>query len=622
MFCFFVSFYANVDFTSPFQFLSLASLTYANSTCGPGSGEPLLSQGMDKIVVDGSDLQAWPSIVDSRRQNESLSNASWESNEGMQKNKTEQVELGVPADGGNSESIMPSSYETALNLADTEDMQQKIQSHGGGQCENNSVEKEAGPKHAEAGIADDCKGLIEAAQLPTFSSTLEALSPDTCQSRASEELLKTGGRWGASGEGQVGWKVTGNDGAGHELNQTVWDEEHSGLKEQAATISKSEEPKEDMGGHVKESSPDSLQNNQMTATSTRTGSEKGRSEKVLEGPDCEFAGHGSIEDGTWPHNKSRAQASCTEVTLQSMLSRSDLDPRVLSNTGWGQTQIKQSIAWDLEVDSSSESSRDWAGHDQNNLNNPGCPQWSRDMPGQVKGAKSQEAGSKEEQSQKKIDNKQVVLLTGRGNSWGEAAKDEQVGRWDGNRKDGGQQREGDRGSWGPGDTQWGENKGRAGQGEKSWTDSEDEGWRSKPHQGWGDNHLPQHIPNSPPALKGPNQQQLQQSQSQQPRGSQDVKDPPAGPMPLNQSSGWKPGPIPHMSSAIEPSGWEEPSPQSISRKMEIDDGTSAWGDPAHYDNRSVNMWDKSNLQQRDQASQQQHESVPATTLTSRDTGLE
>lgn len=33
-------------------------------------------------------------------------------------------------------------------------------------------------------------------------------------------------------------------------------------------------------------------------------------------------------------------------------------------------------------------------------------------------------------------------------------------------------------------------------------------------------------------------------------------------------------------------GWEEPSPESIRRRMEIDDGTAAWGDPgkhsAHY----------------------------------------
>lgn len=29
-------------------------------------------------------------------------------------------------------------------------------------------------------------------------------------------------------------------------------------------------------------------------------------------------------------------------------------------------------------------------------------------------------------------------------------------------------------------------------------------------------------------------------------------------------------------------GWEEPSPESIRRKMEIDDGTAAWGDPGRH----------------------------------------
>ncbi|KAG5832989.1 hypothetical protein ANANG_G00297110 [Anguilla anguilla] len=41
----------------------------------------------------------------------------------------------------------------------------------------------------------------------------------------------------------------------------------------------------------------------------------------------------------------------------------------------------------------------------------------------------------------------------------------------------------------------------------------------------------------------------------------------------------------------EPTGWEEPSPPSIRRKMEIDDGTSAWGDPNTH-HKTVNLWDR------------------------------
>lgn len=32
-------------------------------------------------------------------------------------------------------------------------------------------------------------------------------------------------------------------------------------------------------------------------------------------------------------------------------------------------------------------------------------------------------------------------------------------------------------------------------------------------------------------------------------------------------------------------GWEEPSPESIRRRMEIDDGTAAWGDPGKHNFR-------------------------------------
>lgn len=33
---------------------------------------------------------------------------------------------------------------------------------------------------------------------------------------------------------------------------------------------------------------------------------------------------------------------------------------------------------------------------------------------------------------------------------------------------------------------------------------------------------------------------------------------------------------------IVSTGWEEPSPESIRRRMEIDDGTAAWGDPGKH----------------------------------------
>ncbi|KAG5832470.1 hypothetical protein ANANG_G00291500 [Anguilla anguilla] len=121
----------------------------------------------------------------------------------------------------------------------------------------------------------------------------------------------------------------------------------------------------------------------------------------------------------------------------------------------------------------------------------------------------------------------------------------------------------------------------------------------KPHQGWGGKAHPSQIPNSqggPP--KGPVQPPAQQSQPLDPGALQGGWGRSGGPpsQKQNQSWGWTSGPVPQTAGGSgegpEPSGWEEPSPHSISRKMEIDDGTSAWGDPNVYNGKSVNLWDK------------------------------
>ncbi|XP_056465101.1 trinucleotide repeat-containing gene 6C protein-like [Gadus chalcogrammus] len=64
----------------------------------------------------------------------------------------------------------------------------------------------------------------------------------------------------------------------------------------------------------------------------------------------------------------------------------------------------------------------------------------------------------------------------------------------------------------------------------------------------------------------------------------------SGPGLVKQSGSWSgKKPEPPGSS----SGWEEPSPPSIRRKMEIDDGTAAWGDPGTY-SKALNLWDRNN----------------------------
>lgn len=210
-----------------------------------------------------------------------------------------------------------------------------------------------------------------------------------------------------------------------------------------------------------------------------------------------------------------------------------------------------------------------------------------------------------------------VQKVGAGRDWGEqqSKSNSGGGGWEEERKNGGNSG-GDSGvggwgnwdegaprrTWGAGGT----GSGGSGGGGMSVVG----GMGSKPNQNWSGGKKMHQMPNSlSGSITGP-QAQLQQQQSQ-PRNQhpqrQQVLDQGAmqgggGRKPIsqaqnqNQSSGWTAGPIPGGSggsgSGSEPSGWEEPSPQSISRKNEIDDGTSAWGDPTHYNYKPVNLWDK------------------------------
>ncbi|KAG9279148.1 trinucleotide repeat-containing gene 6B protein-like [Astyanax mexicanus] len=665
---------SDVDPASPLSSLSSATSTYANSTWGPVSGAPSPTQGMDKaVVVDGSDLKAWPSIAEGRRQQElsaQSSSASWgqESESGlsgaggsfspsMMWGPSSQADAadrsfssevlppaGVeekPRDSSStpvdwldckdvtvaeSKSAHTASHETAL-ISDS--VQQQMQS----QDRVNRLEQEAGPKQTSvADVADaaDCAG---ASQVPASNDLNPAASRTDGWGSRVDAGVKSEGTWGA-GDSREMWGSGGGNVNDRGVSQGAWGEEAGGLTKKAATAW----PAGGTSGNAKDSFAGSLQDSQMLATNIQTAMDNQKAgADDREGSECDSVGHGSGEDTGKLGTPKKAQATHTEVALQGMLTRNDLDPRVLCNTGWGQTQIKQGVAWDLEADSGSG----WTEHAKlnANLNSANLPQKPQEG-SQVRVARNQGWGDTgggwgepreekwggEKDGEWRSRPEQGTVSSG----WGEATEDERGGRWAENKRDkGGWEQGGGGGSrsdWGKGDTEWGEERGvkRGSQDDGSWGSSEEErrrGWGGKDvdagvgqHQGWGGTQ----IPNNQTALKGPNQQQQQQSQAQtaQSRGPQDPRTRPAGPQPQtqNQSSGWTSGPIPHAPTAVEPSGWEEPSPQSISRKLEIDDGTAAWGDPAHYDSKSVNMWEKSGPpQQRGQTTR-----PAATAPTSRD----
>ncbi|XP_017166169.1 trinucleotide repeat-containing gene 6B protein [Poecilia reticulata] len=413
---------------------------------------------------------------------------------------------------------------------------------------------------------------------------------------------------------------------------------------------------------------------------------------------------GNSRSGSGPNgNRIRRQAPNTEAALQNLLSRSDLDPRVLSNSGWGQTQIRQNTAWDVEeqikasskhpvalggprtlstdssgpgvspslVPSTGSSGEGWESSSSNSsssgasLSGRGPPTAGTNMrhmsqsgsvaPGVGSGltqgkasgwgggdsheAKDWGGNSRAEkgggwggvgQQEKGTEGWKDVGGNNEGSGWGSKPKvgsgknwleqeSKSGGGWDDERRSGAHSG-GDLGGggWGNWDSSaprrsWGAGGTGGGSGGGGGVDGVG-GMASKPHQGWSGGNKMHQMPNSQPgSMPGPPAQpQQSQPRNQNPQLQKALNQ---GAMQgggggrktaaqtQNQSSGWNSGPIPAGGgSGPEPSGWEEPSPQSISRKSEIDDGTSAWGDPTHYNYKPVNLWDKNS----GTASQQPH----------------
>lgn len=322
-----------------------------------------------------------------------------------------------------------------------------------------------------------------------------------------------------------------------------------------------------------------------------------------------------------------------------LLPAQDLDPRVLCNTGWGQTPVRQHTSWDMDDtkcknDAGTESwgSGPTTPNDTQGLSNTNMGPTQRTDPG----SKNDVAGSQGASGW----GGNMAVTNQSSSGWGESPNNVKSpggpGGW-GNTptggpstiipKNGGQ-------SWGEKSPGWDETHIKAtsqGWGEQpktshSWGNSggsnnagdwreQDEskksptnpgwegetgGWKEKP-RGWG-------MPSSGPGIPG--------SGGNAGWGEQ-VCQRPSGPAqswggkPQDGSSGSSGGETmgswggsgtvkqgaswggSKQESSSEPTGWEEPSPPSIRRKMEIDDGTSAWGDPGTC-NKAVNLWDRNN----------------------------
>ncbi len=594
--------------------------TYANYTWGLSSGRQPSTQGMDK---DNSDVEKWSRPEDSWNSDQTPHSArsGMDESDGLRKDSSSQLSEYAEASvvgGASSPSENKESIKGVNQLFNS-----KVSVISGDQEDTQGLKPNSDPDGANHTASEESS--------PTPLSPASAVYQTLCKNEKRitgdwVELPAGPNRGGVSstelwdtGEDPIGERtdaVVGSSSEGTGISQGVWDGDTVGSNKQAATGWTSDLAVEASKGDVRgisEVSTDSLQDSSMFANSVASGDNNQKAVDDWDGSEEESTGRESNEDGMHAPNlvqsPSRSQALHPEEALQSMINHTNLDPKVLCNTGWGKTQIKQNVSWDFEGDSGN------VGWDVEVHTDRSKEGW-RDA-GDLSSSKMQ---------------KQEVDQVGRAQAWpghGDMSigigckgsgrgEDQEVE--DTCRREGTGWNQGGGSEWTPLPEGGGRNEerdsDRKNQDEGLWGNTEESGQRSggwggssvKPHQGWGEKHLSSQIPNKQAALKTQNQKPQQQSQTQQqmpgyPKALQE-RGRPGDTDDQSKGSGWTCGPIPQVPSVVEPSGWEEPSPQSISRKMEIDDGTSAWGDPSRY-NRTVNLWDKNSPQDQQQLSGKQ-----------------
>ncbi|XP_072861077.1 trinucleotide repeat-containing gene 6C protein isoform X10 [Chlorocebus sabaeus] len=316
------------------------------------------------------------------------------------------------------------------------------------------------------------------------------------------------------------------------------------------------------------------------------------------------------------------------------LPRNDLDPRVLSNTGWGQTPVKQNTAWEFEESPRSERKNDngteaWGcaatqpsnsggkndGSIMNSTNTSSVSGWVNAPPAAVPantgwGDSNNKAPSGPGVWGDSISSTAVSTAAAAksGHAWSGAANQEDKSPTWGEPPKPKSQHWGDgqrsNPAWSAGGGDWADSSsvlGHLGDGKKNgsgWdadSNRSGSGWNDTTRSGssgWGNSTNTKANPgtNWGETLKpGPQQNWANKPQDNNVSnwgGAASVK---------QTGTGWIGGPVPvKQKDSSEATGWEEPSPPSIRRKMEIDDGTSAWGDPSNYNNKTVNMWDRNN----------------------------
>ncbi|XP_036417415.1 trinucleotide repeat-containing gene 6C protein isoform X1 [Colossoma macropomum] len=481
-----------------------------------------------------------------------------------------------------------------------------------------------GPNHTKQEPMSPGHGLSNWGVTPVGMGSFVQPSTGTSQVNGEEgSVWGNGDAKSASGSKDSGWDSGSGWGQGAASGTTGW-----GQPSSSGDWGKhsSSEPK----GWESTSSP--TQEQQLSSWGS------GANAPASEGSSDSMDGHS--------HRRDRSSRD----VVPPLLPAQDMDPRVLCNTGWGQTPVRQHTAWETEEAARSNRKNDigteawgassstpsagppatpgsanatsgtasrpdsggksespcstaaatsgWGtamptptqpgsgwGDAQSTKKPPTGPGgWGNPPPGGHSGnlQKSGQSWGSEEKSPTWDDSHAKSKPQG----WGEGPKPQSHGWGNGSGGD-----NGSGGEWGDS----GEGK-KNGPSSSSW-DGEGSSWKEGPRGwgkpnpgvggGWGDTQR-----SSAPAQGWSNKPQEGSSGNS---GSGSIGSW-GGPGSVKQnSSGWSGGNgggVKH-NHVGEPTGWEEPSPPSIRRKMEIDDGTSAWGDPSSY-NKTVNLWDRNN----------------------------
>ncbi|XP_067332253.1 trinucleotide repeat-containing gene 6A protein-like isoform X1 [Channa argus] len=377
----------------------------------------------------------------------------------------------------------------------------------------------------------------------------------------------------------------------------------------------------------------------------------------------------SDRDNSQPKGANRRKGTHSGSII-SALGRADVDPRVLSNTGWGQTPVRQNTAWDVNSPAKNQHQGSRGDERKHSSGTSGWGTATQAAPSQTSGGWGSGPGSSgpdtegsgwgEQRHTSGWENKVPVSGGGGQSGWGDGSsykgcnntrnninKDDRSNTWtnapkpqqgwgssSGNTNEGwgsggDSARGGTNNHWGEptkntGSAGWESDSDRSGSGywsepSRANTSSSNNTWIGSGGSNTPDQSTPNPGPNWADSVQKPNTQSSSQAWGEPMKNSYGAQNwgegnskssnewgkGPETNMPRtnqgsNKPTGWHGGPIPTVGQKEEvASGWEEPSPESIRRRMEIDDGTAAWGDPGKYSSGTVNMWNRTGQSDQD-----------------------